>query len=112
MATGRDLLRALHEAPEDMAVFLDPTIIEGNGQEGMKDERFKPLREGLVRVLAESSVSRFRRPSNTFRFMEPTRLVLFCSHVCQRRHEPSAVFLFVRAESPLDSQNYSSTVIR
>lgn len=59
---GKDLLRALHEAPEDMAAWLDPTKGEGKGQEGMKDERFKPLREGLVRVLAESSVSIFRRP--------------------------------------------------
>lgn len=58
---GKDLLRALHEAPEDMAAWLDPTTVEGKGQEGMKDERFKPLREGLVRVLAESSVSYFRR---------------------------------------------------
>lgn len=56
--TGKDLLRALHEAPEGMAAWLDPaTIGEGNIQEGMKHDRFKSLREGLVRTLAESSVS-------------------------------------------------------
>ena len=57
--TGKDLIRALHEAPEDMAVWLDPAE-SGDGkaiQEGMKDERFKSLREGLVRTLAERSVS-------------------------------------------------------
>ncbi|CAM9150774.1 unnamed protein product [Ectocarpus sp. 4 AP-2014] len=53
---GKDLLRALHEAPEDVADWLDPaTCGEGKIQEGMKDDRFKSLREGLVRTLAESS---------------------------------------------------------
>ncbi|CBN77602.1 hypothetical protein Esi_0004_0241 [Ectocarpus siliculosus] len=53
---GKDLLRALHEAPEDVADWLDPTTCgEGKIQERIKDERFKSLREGLVRTLAESS---------------------------------------------------------
>eukprot|EP00752_Nemacystus_decipiens_P010771 g9583.t2 len=55
--TGKDLIRALHEAPEDMAAWLDPAE-SGHIkaiQEGMKDERFKSLREGLVRTLAERS---------------------------------------------------------
>ena len=58
--TGKDLIRALHEAPEDLAAWLDPAE-SGDGktiQEGMKDERFKSLREGLVRTLAERSVRR------------------------------------------------------
>lgn len=57
--TGKDLIRALHEAPQDMAAWLDPTE-SGDGtkiRDGMKDERFKSLREGLVRTLAERSVS-------------------------------------------------------
>lgn len=56
--SGKDLLRALHEAPEDMAYWLDPAVSrEGQKiQEAMKDERFKSLREGLVRTLAERSV--------------------------------------------------------
>lgn len=55
---GKDLLCALHEAPEDVADWLDPaTCGEGKIQEGMKDDRFKSLREGLVRTLAETSVS-------------------------------------------------------
>lgn len=61
--TGKDLIRALHEAPEDMAAWLDPAA-SGDGktiQEGMKDERFKSLREGLVRTLAERSVSFYPR---------------------------------------------------
>lgn len=57
--SGKDLIRALHEAPEDMAAWLDPAT-SGDGrtiQEGMKDERFKSLREDLVSTLAEQSVS-------------------------------------------------------
>lgn len=57
--SGKDLIRALHEAPEDMAAWLDPAA-SGDVktiQEGMKDERFKALREGLVRTIAERSVS-------------------------------------------------------
>ncbi|CAN0153144.1 unnamed protein product, partial [Pylaiella littoralis] len=54
--SGKSLLRALHEAPQGMAAWLDPAAIgEGGIQDGMKDERFKSLREELVRTLAESS---------------------------------------------------------
>lgn len=56
--TGKDLIRALHEAPEDMAAWLDPASGDGKSiQEAMKDTRFKSLREGLVRIIAERSVS-------------------------------------------------------
>ncbi|CAN0153209.1 unnamed protein product, partial [Pylaiella littoralis] len=54
--SGKKLLRTLHEAPPGMAVWLERAVIgEGGIQDGMKDERFKSLREGLVRTLAESS---------------------------------------------------------
>ncbi|CAM9123769.1 unnamed protein product, partial [Hapterophycus canaliculatus] len=53
--TGKDLLRALHEAPTDMATWLDPACEEGRVQDAMKDDRFKSLREGLVKTLAERS---------------------------------------------------------
>lgn len=64
-----------------MAAWLDPAAVEGKGQEGMKDERFKRLREGLVRTLAESSVScSFHGPFRPVTFVEPTRgkCFLFC----------------------------------
>ncbi len=64
--SGKDLLRALHEAPEDMADWLDPAASrEGQKiQEAIKDERFKSLREGLVRTLAERSVRMVRARMN------------------------------------------------
>ena len=57
--SGKDLLRALHEAPEDVAAWLDPAASTHGQkiQEAMKDERYKSLRDGLVRTLAERSVS-------------------------------------------------------
>lgn len=54
---GKDLLRALHEAPNDIAAWLDPAVAEGKAQENMKHEKFKSLRETLVSTLAKRSVS-------------------------------------------------------
>lgn len=60
---GKDLLRALHGAPEDMASWLDPARVEDNGLESAKDDKFKSLREELVTALAERSVSYISRSS-------------------------------------------------
>ncbi|CAM9652718.1 unnamed protein product [Ascophyllum nodosum] len=52
---GKGLLHALHEAPEDMAAWLDPTSVEAMMYKEKESERFKSLQDGLVRILADSS---------------------------------------------------------
>lgn len=50
------MVRALHEAPDDIATYLDPSTGDDKQHEGLNDEKFRALREGLVWKLADSSV--------------------------------------------------------
>lgn len=55
------MLRALHGAPEDMASWLDPARVDDDGLESTHDDKFKTLREELVKHLAERSVRNSER---------------------------------------------------